>query len=697
MFCIQGKILAFGLTLAALGWLASPVLARADSGEVSLEPVKVTAQKREEDVQQVPMSVGVVDDVKLEESRINEISDLHRITPGLYMSNSGGSSLTSYVGMRGRINGPTDVDPTVTVIVDGVPYSETYSMGANLLYDVERVEVLRGPQNTLYGVNSVAGVINVVTRQPGETPRYSASAEGGMGPEFDGSWKLSGSASGPLVPGKLFGGLALMGKGRGGYIKNLNTDDLYNRETLSGARGSLVWTPADSVKLTAGLAFSDVDGKGGCILLPLDKAAAARVGQKYEEWETDLDDEGSNRVQSVAPNLKIDYDAGFADLVSVSTYRKTTQDFDYDFDLSSAPLLIGESKATSESWSQEVRVQSKDENDSRLQWVAGYFHNAFTRKQDMGIGSPGASIPLMLDAELSGYSDALFAQGTYRMLDGKLGITLGGRQEWTNRQVQDYTGTWYEDTELNDSQFLPRIAVDYRFTPDILFYASVTKGWRSSGFNHLNTAPGRLRFKKETSWTYELGAKSQFLNNRLTLNTAVYHSVYSDYQDRLQTGAITFYLGNAEQVEMTGMEMELEAALADNLQLSGSFGYVHAEYTDYEDDAHDYSGNTVVMAPDFDASLALKYTFLDHYYIRPEVQGVGKIYWDRLNTRSQDPYCLLNLKAGYAKDEWEVYAFGENLTNEYKFTTADDFFGDGNLYGNPITPMRFGLGVHFNI
>lgn len=697
MVRIQGKLLAFVLLLAALAWLASPVAARADSGDVSLEPVKVTAQKREEDVQQVPMSVGVVDDVKLEESRVNEISDLHRITPGLYMSNSGGSSLTSYVGMRGRINGPTDIDPTVTVIVDGVPYADTYSIGANLLYDVERVEVLRGPQNTLYGVNSVAGVINVVTRQPGETAHYSASAEGGMGPEFDGSWKFSGSASGPLVPGKLFGGLALMGKKQGGYIKNLNTDDRYNDETLSGARGSLVWTPIATLKVTAGLTFSDVDGTGGTILLPMDGAAAARVGQKYEEWEANLDNEGSNQVQNVAPNLKVSYDAGFADLVSVSTFRKSTQDFEFDFDLTNAPNLIGTSEASSESWTQEIRAQSKDDNNDHFQWVAGYFHNAFTRKQDMGVGNPSAPIPLMLDAELSGYSDALFAQSSYRMLADKLGITVGGRQEWTNRQVQDYTGTWYEDTKLNDSQFLPRFAVDYRFTPDIMFYASATKGWRSSGFNHLNTAPGRLRFKKETSWTYEVGGKTRFLDNRLTLNTAAYHSIYSDYQDRLQTGAITFYLGNADKVEMTGMETELEAVLADDLHLSGSFGYVHAEYTDYKDDAHDYSGNTVVMVPDFDASLALKYSFLDHYYIRPEVQGVGKIYWDRLNNRSQDPYCLLNLRAGYAKDEWEIYAFGENLTNEYEFTTAEDFFGDGNLYGNPITPMRFGLGFNINI
>jgi len=697
MFCRQGKALAFGLMLAAAGWLAFPEFARADSDEVLLEPVKVTAQKREEDVQHVPMSVGVVNDVKLEESRINEILDLHRISPGLYMSNSGGSSLSSFVGMRGRINGPTDVDPTVTVLVDGVPYTDTYAIGANLLYDVERVEVLRGPQNTLYGVNSVAGVINVVTRQPGETPHYNASAEGGIGPEFNGSWKLSGSASGPLVDGKLFGGLAVMGKRRGGYIKNLDTGDRYNDETLSGARGSLVWTPIDTLKVTAGLAFSDLDGTGGVILLPMDGAAAARVGQKYEEWEADLDDEGSNQVQNVAPNLKISYDAGFADLVSVTTYRKSTQDFEYDFDLTDAPILIGTSDATSESWTQEIRAQSKNENNTHFQWVAGYFHNAFTRKQDMGIGAPSAPIPLVLDAELSGYSDALFAQGTYRMLDDKLGVTLGGRQEWTHRQVQDFTDTWYEDAGLNDSQFLPRIAVDYRFTPDIMFYASVTKGWRSSGFNHLNTAPDRLRFKKETSWTYEVGAKNRFWDNRLTFNAAVYHSVYSDFQDRFQTGPTTFYLGNADRVEMTGMELELDAALADNLQLSGSFGYVHAEYSDYEDDAHDYSGNTVVMVPDFDASLALKYTFLDHYYIRPEVQGVGKIYWDRLNNRSQDPYCLLNLRAGYAKDEWEVYAFGENLTNEYEFTTAEDFFGDGNLYGNPVTPMRFGLGFNFTI
>jgi iron complex outermembrane receptor protein len=689
--------IAFGLAAMLLGWMVSPAMAEETKSDVyRLEPVEVTAQKREENVQQVPMSVGVINDVKLEESGIDEVSDLYRIIPSLYMSNSG-ASLTSYVGMRGRINGPTDVDPTVTLLVDGVPYDDTFSIGSHLLYDVERVEVLRGPQNTLYGVNSIAGVINVITRQPGEIPRYSAGVEGSIGPDIDGSWRLSGSASGPLVEGKLFGGLALMGKGQGGYIKNLDTDDRYNSSTLSGARGSLVWTPVDRLKLTAGLAFSDVDNKGGCILLPLDEAASARIGQDYGEWEANLDDEGYNKVQNVAPHLKINYDAGFADLISVSTYRRSTQDFDFDFDLTNSPVLSGISEATTTAWTQEVRMQSQDENNSRFHWTVGYFHNAFDRKQNMGIGSPNASIPLMLDAELRGYGDALFAQGTYRMLDDRLGVTLGGRQEWANRHVHDATGMWYEDAELNNSQFLPRVALDYRITPEIMVYASGAEGWRSGGFNHLNTAPGRLRYKKETSWTYELGAKTSFLDNRLTINASAYRSVYSDYQDRLQTGAITFYFGNADKVEMTGMEMELEALLTENLQLSGSFGYVRAKYVDFKDDTNDFSGNTVAKVPDFDMNLALKYTFMDNYYIRPELQGVGKIYWDRQNSRSQDPYCLLNLRAGYTSGEWEIYIFGENLTNEYHFTTADNFFGDGDLYGNPIKPMRFGLGFNFNI
>jgi len=696
MSCAQGKLFVIGLFVVSLVWTVSLLPARAGSDEIKLEPVKVTAQKREEDVQEVPISVDVVDGLKLEENRITEISDLYRVVPGLYISNAGGSSTTSYVGMRGRINSSSDVDPTVTLIVDGVPYTDAYSIGANLLYDVDRVEVLRGPQNTLYGVNSIAGVINVITRQPNETPRYRVSVEGSMGPEFDGSWVTSGSVSGPLVTEKLFGDLALMVKRQGGYIKNLYTDDRYNHELLSGARGTLVWTPVDRLKMTAGMSYSNVDAKGSAIMTPMNGAAAARLGQRYEKWQSDIDDEGYNRVQNLAPHLKIGYDAGIAEIVSVTTYRKSKQDFEYDFDLTSAPTTIGVSEASSESWSQELRLQSKDENNSHFQWLAGYYHNAFTRNQAVGVGAPGA-VPPVLDGELHGYSDAFFAQGTYRVLDDKLGFTLGGRQEWANRSVHDATGMFYADSTMNDSQFLPRIAVDYRFTPAVMAYASVTQGWRSGGFNHLNTAPGKLRFKKETSWTYELGAKTRFLENRLTFNMSAYHSVYSDYQDKLRTGPIAFYFGNAKRVEMTGTEMEMEALLTKKLQLMASMGYVRAEYTDYKDAVNDYSGNTAVMVPDFDMNLALRYSFLDHYYIRPEVQGVGKIYWDRLNTKSQDPYCLLNLRVGYAKDALEVYAFGENLTNEYKHTDALDFFNDGNWYGNPITPMRFGLGFNFNI
>ena len=116
-------------------------------------------------MQEAPLSVGVLNDLRLEEERVSQLYDLNRLIPNLYMGSAGGSGTFTYVGIRGRINGDADVDPTVTVLVDGVPYDDFYSMGNNLLYDVERVEVLRGPQSTMYGLNSIAGVINIVTKK----------------------------------------------------------------------------------------------------------------------------------------------------------------------------------------------------------------------------------------------------------------------------------------------------------------------------------------------------------------------------------------------------------------------------------------------------------------------------------------------------------------------------------------------------
>jgi iron complex outermembrane receptor protein len=175
--------------------------------------------------------------------------------------------------------------------------------------------------------------------------------------------------------------------------------------------------------------------------------------------------------------------------------------------------------------------------------------------------------------------------------------------------------------------------------------------------------------------------------------------VYSDFQDLFYVSAMEQYLRNVGEVRMAGFEVEAQARLTDNLTAELAFGYVDARYHSFEDNSGaDYSGKKVVWVPDFNASFAVKWSFLEGFYVRPEVRWIGATYWDRDNNHKQDPYATLHARAGYAADNWEVYVYGDNLTNEYAFTMAGNMMvGDAanQFYGSPIRPLEIGVG--FNV
>ncbi len=683
--------------LALVCSLAIPARAdeEGDNGAYRLEGVTVSAQKREENVQEIPLSVGVLTDARLDEERITELYDLDKVIPNLYIANSGGTGSYTYLGIRGRINGDADVDPTVTVLVDGVPYDDFYSMGNNLLYDVERVEVLRGPQSTIYGMNSIAGVINIVTRKPGETRRVKVYGEGAAGPDWDGTWQAGGSLSGPLVDDALFGGLSLMVKSQGGYIKNTRTDDLYNSDRTMGMRGNLRWTPNTAWEMSFGMAYTDYDADYSETYLPTTRAAASHLGLEFKKWEIDTDWEGKSEVKTLAPSLNVKFDGGSYTVTSISAYRNSRQEFDFNPYVTTGGTL-GVINHDANTFTQELRLQSDAGESSNLEWMGGYFLNVFERDMQLGwalTSSPSAKT-YFKDSKLKGVSNAFFGQATYRFLDKALGLTAGARGEWTEREGKSRKGL-FDEKSINDSQFLPKIALDYRFSPQVMAYASVTKGWRCGGVNPLANNNSQATYDNETSWTYEIGAKTTLFDGRMKFNTSAFYTKYEDYQDKIYVTAGTAYLTNAPEVRMMGLETELEAQLTPSVLLIGSFGYVNAEYEDFPDATYgNFDGNKVMFVPDFDANLAVKYSFLEHFYIRPEVQIVGNLYWNRENTEKQTPYALFNIKAGYTRDNYEIYLYGENLTNQYKFSQATDYLSNGDYYGTPITPLRIGIGAN---
>ena len=210
--------------------------------------------------------------------------------------------------------------------------------------------------------------------------------------------------SGPLVHNRLYAGLSFLHKKQGGYIENKLTKDRYNDDRTTGVKGDLLWTPSDPWEVSLGVAYSKYDGDYSETYLPTNRAAAAAVGTDFEEWQTDTGWEGDCDVETWAPHMKVSYAGGNYKIISVSAYRKATQEFDFDPYLSPVTGYLGYIDHTAETFTQELRVQSDDDEASNLQWLGGYSFNDFERKEKLGwaLTATPSQMNFFKDATLEG-------------------------------------------------------------------------------------------------------------------------------------------------------------------------------------------------------------------------------------------------------------------------------------------------------
>ncbi|MDR0548836.1 MAG: TonB-dependent receptor [Deltaproteobacteria bacterium] len=695
---------------------AIPAAAQVNDGQqrVVLEPIRVTAQKREENIQEISVAVSVISERGIEEKGIKQFQDLSAIAPNLYITTSGGAATYTYVGIRGRTNNSSggDIDPTVTVMLDGVPYDDFLSLASIPMFDIERVEVLRGPQSTLYGFNSEAGVINIISKKPGRVPRANFNLTYRDGQRSDGSWSVQGGVSAPIIQDKLAIGLSFSGIQDGSYIKNLARPDKdFASEKRSGLRFSAVLTPNDSFEAVLNFGYTQVRSKNAYLALPVNEEAAKELlWPTYKKWEVYNDFDDYAKIDNYTGDLKLTFKTDYVDIVSITGFRKSDQIFDSDMDFSYAPLMggfgaHGLAKIISKTFVQELRFLSPEDKNSSLTWLLGLFYRNSVREGDMsnGLTFNGQAVPPMMtliDSTLKLVDMAIFGQGTYRVLDDKLGFTLGVRQEWTNRELTDRINMPGLKPTKTDSQFLPKFSLDYRLTPDNMIYATVVKGWRPGGFYNMETpysfeSLDTTKFNRETSWTYEIGSKNAFLDNNLFLNLALFYTKYKGYQDLAQLSLWGAHFVNAGTAEVYGFELDGQMDINDIISANFSFGYLKPKYKSYKTLTGDFSGNVISGVPKYNGAIGVNFKFLDGFYIYPEARFRGKTYWDRANLYSQNAFTTLHLRAGYITEHWELYLFGNNLTNKYAFTQAMNM-GTGEKFGPAIRPLEIGMGFNFS-
>jgi len=667
--------------------------------EYELKPMIVTAEKREENIQDVPVGITALSKMQIEDSGITSIKDLSLQIPNLNIV-SWGTRRCSYIYNRGI--GATNNAPAVGFYVDDVAHFEWGTFDIEL-FDIERIEVLRGPQGTLYGRNTLGGVINIITRKPENRTEGTASLTFGDYDRRDYRMALRS----PVIKDKLFFGLSGVYSERDGYTDNdFLSEEVDDRESISG-RAHLRWLPADTLDITLSVNGENQDD-GAYPLGQLDKVRSHPHHVSY-------DFKGKHESDLYGSSLRIAYKSPWFDLTSITGWQSWDNEDSADQDFTPADFFTSFADENHDQFTQEIRLASP-ENAGPLKWLAGAycFNEDFDRDliTDFGVDAVAAGfVPaLMKNLSLAQFDNkgyALFGQVTYTIFD-RFDLTAGLRYDYEKKEMDlkkfmemggmAVPGTEFEANPDEDfSEWLPKFVAAYRWLPNLMTYASVTRGYRSGGFNESFVDPSDISFDPEYSWNYELGFKSSWLDNRIIMNMAAFYIDWKDQQviQLLPTGAETSFR-NAGESHSQGFEVEMIARPTTALDLIASFGYTDSEFDEYEDPiaGTDYKGNLTPLTPRYTYNIAAQYrhplTGSIDIFGRVAVNGVGKSYWNDANTLKQDPYELVNARLGFETDHFEVYLWAKNIFDAEYEAIAFEFPGFPPL-GQAGDPQIFGI------
>ena len=676
-------------------------------GEYGLETLTVTAQKREENIQDVPMSISVFSDIQLEDAGINDIVDLTHFTPNVYMRH-----LTNYnvVVIRGISSFDSSLYSPAGFYVDDVNFP-LQMMHNPELFDIERVEVLKGPQGTLYGRNSESGVINIITKQPDNELRGKIFGEYGNYDTEHGnvdSYRTGGNISGPLIRDKLYLGLAGQWEDSDGFMKNeYNDDDEAGKIVHLNGRGTLRWTPTDKWDISLIADAMDTDDNIGYMRFLDGPFKTERHAINYDSGEYYWEQKDNGQ------NLRVKYESDAFNLLSVTGRRDYEQKMAMDTDLSPLPTWGSHSfKWENDLLSEEVRISSPN-NHGPFEWLAGLY--GFKEEMDIGFKSQAMGNH-KTDIDIEGY--AVFGHGTYTLFD-RLHLTAGLRYDYMELEGDhryefiDMTGNPQStdfDKDFDNDEVLPKFSVAYDFTDNIMTYASVSKGYLAGGYHYSGaTCKENFTYDPEYTWNYEIGTKTSWLNNKLMANLSAFYidikdKQVSEWHPTLPITKIT----NAAEAHSMGVELDLQARPMQGLDVFASFGYTEAEIDDwtstemvgYNPDwtpimgTYDYEDKDLPNAPKYTYNLGVQYRHLSGFFGRVDLLGTGSFYCDAKNRVKEGSYELVNLRLGYEREHFDIVCWCKNVFDEEYGLWKGGEWGSG-MMGQDGEPRMFGVTVTY--
>jgi iron complex outermembrane receptor protein len=677
------------MTVTPASFLALVCASGGEVPQVSAVPEEgdetvVSARKQTEPLAEVPLSVTAIDGRELELERLFTVRDAGARVPNLFLSEFTSRRL-SFPFVRGVGSGLGD--PSVITYVDDVP--QFGFGGTNLpLVAVDRLEFLRGPQGTLYGKNSMGGLIHVHGRRPGDEPRVEL---GGTLGNYD-LREVSGSYSGPLGAG-LRGDFALLDSQRDGYSTNkLTGDDVDDRNGLFG-RGRVLYNPTSASELDLSF-FGERARDGGFALNFLEDVPAFGItGLRNESHQINQDFEGSADRDVLSPSVVWRVLGDALDFTSVSSYEHWDVLELSDFDFTPVDGVRRRSEEEQSYFYQELRLgTSAGERDDRLSWqvgASGFLSDAdrssanTLRPGGAGIFFPPGSEGT--DATAGDFDDfgwALFGQASLPV--GAFALEAGLRYDNEKKEVDSAhtfdpgIGPIPLDQRSQDETFdelLPMAGLTWHTSLASLAYLRAARGFKAGGFN-LSTIAAPETFDAETNWTYELGYRQSFLDERTTLSGALFFVDWQDRQVSLFNQQDGGFVDNAGDAESKGVELEGEAKLLDNLDARASFGLADTEISD--------TGEDLPQAPDSTWSVGLRYANdlprEGTWYVRADYQNVGDFFYDDANNAG-DSYDLVNAGVGIDLGRFGFSVWCQNLFDEEYVPIA--------FQANPADPNSF--------
>ena len=688
-----------------------------------LEEVLVTAERREASVQDVPIAVSAYSEEMIERLQIDDTLDLINVVPNLFGGNNTGLGTANmyYLRAQGNDESISTFDPPVGTYVDDV-YITRQNVNNVALFDVERIEVLRGPQGTLYGRNTTGGAISVVMKKPSDTMQgYVEAGAGNWGKTM-----VRGSIDLPLSENVLTKFSAYY-VDTDGYLENRTDGKDYNEADLTGIRAALRWLISDSMTWDIAVdggksevanihGFLDGDDRYSLSVL----GSGLPMGGGMSDYGNEVD------TLNITSNLAWDAMGGTANLILGA--RSIEQDFllNFPFSLDFFPdFFIIDNQGEHDMYSAELKW-SGDIMDGRAFLQTGVYYMDEDNEVDfvdyLDLGAVGVPVPpstaftTLADRVLSNTTESF---AVYAQADIKVGnngtLTLGARYTDEEKTV-DFQGTVNSagmvaagiPLSQSEQEITPRIAYAHKFTDNLMMYASATNGFKSGGWNARGSSSGALQaFAPETIWSYELGMRGDWVDGRLRTNITLFYSDLEDLQTTSATPDGQFLTTNAGGLEVPGIEAEITALPTDNWQIFAALGWQNAEYKDLPGGC--VTPNANLAAYDADCNIAepkrsphQTYTLgtsadfsLGGVTVTPNImlRYLGSQYPGTRNSGYNESVTLLNagVKLSMADSRWELNLECKNCADK----TYTQSFLFTRYYNLPVTYLatlkyRFG-------